>query len=154
MDLPFALTIAVGLTLIAILLLLLSLIARRKGEMILNYRTLLTVGIIWTGVGIALGESTGSPAFSLLGRALMAIGLAHRDEWELSHLVRALRRCEAIAADHQVTLGAAGCRSSGAIRRGGVELANRRYPASRSFLRRIHTALHPASPVLCYVNSA
>ena len=50
-----------------------------------NYQMLFVMGITFTGAGVAIGAGTGMPALMIglagMGVALMAIGLAKRDQW-------------------------------------------------------------------------
>ena len=50
-----------------------------------NYQMLFVMGITFTGAGVAIGAGTGMPALMIglvgMGVALMAVGLAKRDQW-------------------------------------------------------------------------
>ena len=50
-----------------------------------NYQMLFIMGITFTGAGVAIGAGTGMPALMIglvgMGVALMAVGLAKRDQW-------------------------------------------------------------------------
>ena len=50
-----------------------------------KYQMLFIMGITFTGAGVAIGAGTGMPALMIglvgMGVALMAVGLAKRDQW-------------------------------------------------------------------------